>query len=179
MKIRKSFVTNSSSSSFICDSCGHDESGWDMCLSDAGMMECENGHTVCEDHVNSYDEREMVILMTIKEIKRSEEMSKKYDKDGKTYYADQVEEYKQELLNYQDDSKEDDFEWEDLLHDMEFRYGIPQQICPICNFSTLTDSDATAFMLYKYGVDIETLKKEIRENFSDYEEFKKGIKEGR
>lgn len=30
MKYRKSFVTNSSSSSFICEVCGEVESGYDM-----------------------------------------------------------------------------------------------------------------------------------------------------
>src|ERR1022692_295355 len=60
MKLRKGFVSNSSSSSFICDMCGHDESGMDMCLSEASMFECVNGHILCTDHAigeldDSYD----------------------------------------------------------------------------------------------------------------------------
>lgn len=51
MKIRKGFVSNSSSSSFVCDVCNHDESGWDMCLEDVGMVGCENGHVFCEEHL--------------------------------------------------------------------------------------------------------------------------------
>jgi hypothetical protein len=49
MKIRKGFVSNSSSSSFICDITGGTESGWDACLSDVEMCECENGHTFFTD----------------------------------------------------------------------------------------------------------------------------------
>lgn len=50
MKIRNGFVSNSSSSSFICEVCNEKDSGWDMSLSDAGMFECKNGHTFCKEH---------------------------------------------------------------------------------------------------------------------------------
>jgi hypothetical protein len=43
MKIRSGFVSNSSSSSFVCDVCGENISGMDIGLSDAGMFECMNG----------------------------------------------------------------------------------------------------------------------------------------
>lgn len=43
MKFRKDFVTNSSSSSFVCEICGRAESGFDIGLSEAGMMECVIG----------------------------------------------------------------------------------------------------------------------------------------
>jgi hypothetical protein len=51
MKIRTGFVSNSSSSSFICDVSGAVESGWDLSLSEAGMYECKAGHTFCEDYL--------------------------------------------------------------------------------------------------------------------------------
>lgn len=51
MKVRHGFVSNSSSSSFICNVCGSECSGMDMGLQDAEMYECENGHTFCYDHI--------------------------------------------------------------------------------------------------------------------------------
>jgi len=50
MKIRKGFVSNSSSSSFVCEVCGEEVSGMDMSLEEAEMYECKNGHTFCQYH---------------------------------------------------------------------------------------------------------------------------------
>ena len=50
MKTRKGFVSNSSSSSFICDICGKTASGFDISPCDFDMALCENGHIFCYDH---------------------------------------------------------------------------------------------------------------------------------
>ncbi len=50
MKVRAGFVSNSSSSSFVCEICGEKAEGMDIGLSDADMFQCENGHTMCQEH---------------------------------------------------------------------------------------------------------------------------------
>jgi hypothetical protein len=48
MKIRVGFVSNSSTSSFVCDVCGFTEAGQDVGLDTFGMFRCENEHCVHE-----------------------------------------------------------------------------------------------------------------------------------
>ena len=51
MKKRNGFVTNSSSSSYICEVCGNVEAGMDIGLRDAEMYRCvECGMDFCYDH---------------------------------------------------------------------------------------------------------------------------------
>ena len=52
MKLRLGFVSNSSSSSFVCDVYGDVQAGYDMSLSEAEMCECVKGHTFCECHIS-------------------------------------------------------------------------------------------------------------------------------
>jgi len=49
MKIRNGFVSNSSSSSFVCEVCGDHQEGMDLGLSDCDFYECENYHVLCGD----------------------------------------------------------------------------------------------------------------------------------
>jgi len=56
MKVRNGFVSNSSTSSFVCELCGETAAGMDLCLSDCDMFECINGHVICtEEAVESFD----------------------------------------------------------------------------------------------------------------------------
>lgn len=51
MKIRQGFVSNSSSSSFICLVCGDVDAGYDLSMEDAQFCECTNGHEFCDHHL--------------------------------------------------------------------------------------------------------------------------------
>ena len=64
-KFRKSFVTNSSSSSFVCEICGRVETGYDLGLSDAEMYECVNGHIFCADEALEIPDKKELIKMIL------------------------------------------------------------------------------------------------------------------
>lgn len=49
MKVRKGFVSNSSTTSFVCCICSEVEAAQDCGISDFNMVECENDHTFHTD----------------------------------------------------------------------------------------------------------------------------------
>ena len=56
MKIRTGFVSNSSSSSFVCDVCGHAEEIRDSDFEYASIIYCESGHVICRDELIDWNE---------------------------------------------------------------------------------------------------------------------------
>ncbi len=90
MKVRNGFVSNSSTSSFICDICGEVESGYDMSPEEAGMFACEKGHYIHHKCIENMDKakqyNEVYIKDFLKELRDhqetddydSSEMDKKY-----------------------------------------------------------------------------------------------------
>jgi hypothetical protein len=59
MKYRKDFVTNSSSSSYVCEICGNENSGFDCSCEELGFAVCEHEHTFCIDHILDYGDEEI------------------------------------------------------------------------------------------------------------------------
>lgn len=149
MKIRKDFVTNSSSSSYICDACGHVEAGWDMCLSEAEMCECENGHTICLDEMKEldFDMKKSYLVRVAKENIKYYEKCVQEDPD-KTYYHDRLAKEKEDLAKleslteeaYKDDYDLEEF-FDDLVSDSELEYNYPAESCPICSRSIVMEHE--------------------------------------
>jgi len=153
MKYRLSFVTNSSSSSFVCDVCGETASGWDMGLSDASMYRCENGHTICEGEVGTIDWKDF--LQSV--IDQDE-----YTSDG------------EKLINKLDNMEE--YELEELAMDYDCRYDLSEKYCPICNLSTYIDKDMLAYLLKSRELVGDEVLREIKIKFGTYKSFKNYIK---
>lgn len=136
MKYRKDFVTNSSSSSFICEICGANESGWDISLSEAGMVECVNGHTFCESEMADVDKEQIVKVM----------LEPEYNNHSESELKEMKEDYlKSELLDIDD-----------------MRYEIPELFCPICQFVEYSEKDLSAYLLKKYNVSRDLVFAEVK-----------------
>lgn len=132
MKFRKDFVTNSSSSSFVCDICGNVESGWDMSLREAGMVECVNGHTICQDEMLT-PPREVMIRLIREEMESSwSDMEYLTDEELQAKTDDKLEELMME--------REDGY------------YSVPEECCPICQFIEYSNVDLAKFLEREYKV---------------------------
>ena len=146
MKFRSSFVTNSSSSSFVCEICGHVESGWDIGLSEAGMYECINGHVFCQDEALEIPNKKELIKMILEN-----EWNNKWDSNIKDY-RDCTEE---ELNEYDE---------EDLFYKFCSNgcYNVPECVCPICQFIEYSEFDLSKYMLKEYGVSRDKVFAEVK-----------------
>lgn len=109
MKIRNGFVSNSSSSSFVCNLCSNVESGYDMCMSEAGFVECESCGDVC-----CYDEIEDIDKDKLKTI-----LSRKFDGD--------------KGVDMQEVNKLiDDGNYGSIYDEYDLRYDYPKELCHRC-----------------------------------------------
>lgn len=163
MKIRSGFVSNSSSSSFICDVCGEDVSGWDIALDEAEMYQCENGHTFCEEHaVNLGDEKEQALTLIEGLLKNAE------DAEKDSYLKGYISEYKETIEKIKTD---EDCDYNEILSDYEFRYEMPSKYCPICQMEVVTDDDMVKYLLKKHNTTRDVVKNNISE-FNSYKDLK-------
>lgn len=162
MKKRIGFVSNSSSSSFVCDVCGREESGWDMDLSEAEMFECENGHIFCESHamvnVTSFD--------VIKDFVEKEKVKED------SYYKEEVDKFYQMLNSEDHDNSDIEEEFCDWGLYGDGRYSIPSKNCPICQMEHVTDKDMVAYLLKVSETTRDKVKQEMKEKFKDYKDLK-------
>lgn len=138
MKIRVGFVSNSSSSSFVCDVCGASESGWDACLEDFDMCECVNGHIMCKDEMlEDPEDAEDIVVPSEDTQDQSSIMLDAPDPDAEEDECDE------------DEDDEDDYE-------------VKEKYCPICNFIVFSQSDAAKYLEKKTGISREEAFEQVK-----------------
>jgi len=186
MKTRSGFVSNSSSSSFICDVCGENVTGYDISLTEAEMYQCEKGHTFCrsscsdsaksaEDIIEDIGKIELIKISIKRSIVLNEDRIKNVKKASDTkYWIDRVEQDKK-ILEELNDKDEDEI---DELFDEQTESGgvMPSILCPICRFDVLDDSDVKRYLYKKYDETDINLKKEIKEKFTSYDDLQQFLK---
>ena len=149
MKFRKDFVTNSSSSSYVCEICGRSESGYDISLRDCEMYECVNGHVFCCDEALEKPTKKEMLKMIMEN-----EWNKERWGDAIRGYRDLSEE---ELIVMDEDTLFDDFCSDG------YNYDVPECMCPICNFIEYSEYDLSDYLLKEYGVSRDEVFAEVKQ----------------
>ena len=150
MKIRTGFVSNSSSSSFVCDVSGVEESGWDMCLSDLGWYECEGGHVFDSEYLDT-DLDTLSKEEVLKYLKEQVNLGSTWRKDT----IRQIEELSEEKFEEEKESI--------ICNDLEWRYSLPSKYCPICNLNVLTIDDKIQYLIKKTNITKDEVFKSVKE----------------
>ena len=148
MKFRKDFVTNSSSSSYVCEICGRSKSGWDLGLSECEMMECVNGHIFCCDEALEKPTKEEMIKMILENG-----WNNRWD-SGIQDYRDYIEE---EIA-----AMDEDIIFDEWITDGGY-YDVPECMCPICQFIEYSEYDLSAYLLKEYGISRDEVFAEVKQ----------------
>ena len=154
MKKRLGFVSNSSSTSYVCEICGEEVSGMDCRLSEAEMIVCENDHTICDHHIP--DALKIIPVELLRKVyeKSCEAVDQKHNQDALVIEMIEGIQY-----NYTND-----------------REDVPSECCPICQFTTLTDGDFVRYISKSRGITIEKILAEIKSKYFSYRSFDDYIK---
>ena len=156
MKIRKGFVSNSSSSSFVCDVCNTVEAGYDGQY-DFDTSYCNSGHNFCSDHLGylnklTLDDKVKVAL-----------------KDER--FAKTLREEELALLK-----KKNAFAMEDVFKRfMESWDEVPDCICPLCSLVKIPDWAVIKYLLNKCGMTTKEVEDDLKSKYDSLEELKKGL----
>ena len=206
MKIRKGFVTNSSSTSYICEISGEkSDIVWDTeDMRDVGFVRCSNEHIFLEDFI--LDVSEEKILEYIRSY--ANDIYKWVEKHEDYEMLSLAEEFaKTGTVNEKE--QEEFFDYCRKYYFEDFHGVLPIE-CPICQMqefsmydlidylskkTNITDKEVLEYVKSKnkrrkrtYAIDhvnyalmkldmtIEELKDEIRNNFKSYDEFENHIR---
>ena len=148
MKIRTGFVSNSSSSSFICDTCKETFEGMDLSPSEVDHSTCVRGHVFCNESKIEIGFQQKEKLLTehyinnINSYRKNVEESS--DKDVyKNLLNDAIHDQEQ-FKKMTGDEIEDNYE--------EIFYECSEEECPICQFEAYNDDDMCEYLRLSSGI---------------------------
>jgi hypothetical protein len=184
MKIRNGFVSNSSSSSFVCIICGESEVVYDG-DSNGEWCYCAIGHTFCKEHLNEInkdtkkDYRQLVIDNAEEIIEAAIDGDIDFYQliDADDYIANKPKATKLKLFNDVVEKMSND-ELRDLYgnFDEESEDYFSVDDCPVCNLELIPDEVILSYVLDKLSISKKLINKEIKDKYKTLKIFNKEIK---
>ena len=172
MKIRAGFVSNSSSSSFMCLVTGDLFGGMDAGVNEFGADECENNHIFYDDYLVDEPNKKVYAEWVRKELKTVRGYG---EQKGEFYYQDFLD-----LIDVTNTDISDDDALVALFaeegDDGDYDYT-PSFKCPICSLTHIQDKTRLDFSL---GRELnfshrDEIDKSIRACYTTLQEFEKSL----
>lgn len=156
MKTRNGFVSNSSSSSFVCDVCGEGWSGRNGDYGDIQELRCENNHSFCSEcvddlTVSNYQEQ------IARDCKDSPEDLLAISKDVEAFIAKEFGDLSSYLL------------------ERHLNYDIPETFCPCCSEFNIPVYQLLKYLYKKYNTTKEEIQAECQKEFYEFKDFVRHI----
>ena len=159
MKIRTGFVSNSSSSSFVCDLCGYTTSGWDGYYEDDDVYTCEYGHAICGECL-AIKPRQLAKELN-EMVKDNQILAEKVINEG--WYVGSEERKQQYIKDLKEELDEaSPEEREDYIFELTTQDGLHPLYCPVCRFEAITDTDMKSYLKKETKIDEDTVFQEIK-----------------
>ena len=169
MKMRNGFVSNSSSSSFVCDVSGESYEGYDGDYGDIQECSCVNGHTFSNDYYI-----EVTKPAFEPDIATKRQFMIDESKDVKVVYALKSADDAQILKWWIEENWVDDYNGQ--FEDEQEYYECSEEHCPICTFAHPYPPEINAYLLNLSGRTMKDILQELKDKYTSYADFKKEIK---
>lgn len=156
MKIRRGFVSNSSTTSFTCEICGATEAGSDsLSHTDFGFVMCENEHLMCEACVE-------------------EDKIEKIENDD--YGTVELSEKNCPICSFEVLSSSDAKQYLEEKYKISEKDVLKEIKKTNKRRRVVRDEEYVIHCCVKNGKTLEQLLQEIKEQFKTYDEFRKFLK---
>lgn len=179
MKIRTGFVSNSSSSSYICEICGS------VMEDDDDMVTCERQHTFCVYHLkHALFSKEIVSAYVARSESLPDDSKQELIRLIRAVDPSTFNRLRGSLYSKSDNPTlhQIDVLLDDLGYNVELwhlREDLPPEYCPICNIEVITDSDLINYFTASTRMSRNDVIAAVKRRFNNYETFNNYLQENK